>query len=158
MRNILFLFMAVLIILCGCSRDSEDPVVLVEKSNEKMNAAMDHARETVNEFIERIMNPQSNDSEFGIKVKLQDGENVELFWVSDITYADGTFTGNLTNEPEYVKNVKFGQKISVKSEEISDWKYLDNGKMIGNFTLRVLLEYLPPNQAKEIREQYKIDE
>jgi uncharacterized protein YegJ (DUF2314 family) len=158
MSRFYFLLIAFILFWGGCTEQSEDTVVDVEASDQKMNAAMDHARETVNQFIERLRNPQPNDSEFGIKVKIQDGDNVEHFWVSDISFADGTFTGNLANEPEYVKNVKYGQKITVKSEEISDWKYLDNGKMIGNFTLRVLLEYLPPKQAKAIREQYQIDE
>lgn len=158
MRKILLPILAVFIILCGCNRESDDPVVEVQASNEKMNAAMDHARETVNVFIERLTNPQPSDSEFGVKVKIQDGENVEFLWVSDISFADGAFSGNIANDPQSVKNVRFGQKVSVKSDEISDWKYLDNGKMIGNFTMRVLLEYIPPEQAKAIREQYQIEE
>lgn len=157
MNKFSVLILQVILIFGGCLGGSNNAVFYVEADDEKMNAAIAHARETVNDFIERFQNPKSTNSDFSVKVKIEDGDKVEHFWLSDISYSNGTFSGTIGNDPVFVKNVKFGQQIRVKSDQITDWMYLDDGKMRGNFTLRVLLERMPEEQAKAIREQFKMD-
>jgi uncharacterized protein YegJ (DUF2314 family) len=148
--------LAVALMCAGCGKSTDDQVMLVGDEDKAMNAAMAHAQSTVGEFLARFENPQPTDSDFSVKKPVQDGTQVEHFWLSDISYANGVFTGLIGNDPEMVGNVLFGQQVTVGDREISDWMYFDNGKMVGNFTLRVLLERMPKSQADAIREEFGI--
>ena len=51
--------------------------------------------------------------------------NTEYFWLLEIHYHDGVFTGKIDNDPDEVHTVKLGQKIDVPKAEISigcTWK------------------------------------
>ena len=144
-------------LMAGCSDRAEDPVIEVEADDIEMNAAIAQARSTVDEFVERLENPKPTDEGFSVKKKIEDGDNVEHFWLSDVSYADGIFTGAIGNDPQSVRNVEFGQEVSVALSEITDWMYLDDGKMVCNFTLQVLLKRIPKEQAEAIREQFQMN-
>ena len=158
MRTVAISLTLIALLFAGCGGGSDDSVIGVEAHDEKMNAAIAHARSTVKDFVQRLQNPKSTDNGFSVKKKIEDGDEVEHFWLTDISYSNGTFTGLIGNDPQSVRNVKFGQRAQVNSTEITDWMYLDGTKMVGNFTLRVLLERMPKEQAKEIREKFQIDE
>jgi uncharacterized protein YegJ (DUF2314 family) len=50
-----------------------------------------------------------------------------------------------------VKNVKIGQKWKIKKEDISDWLFMRDGKMHGNYTMRPLLKTMPKDEAAKFR-------
>ena len=152
------IILAVALSLAGCGGKSDDPVIGVEADDKEMNAAIVQAQSTVAEFVERLKNPGPKDDGFSVKKMVQDGEEVEHFWLTDISHANGIFTGSIGNDPQSVRTVKFGQKVSVAETEITDWMYLDDGKMVGNFTLRVLLQRMPKEQADAIRTQFQMND
>lgn len=86
-----------------------------------------------------------------VKVPIVDGEETEHFWLIDVTFANGSFKGTINNDPGLVKNVKIGQPWTVKKTEISDWMYMRDGKMHGNYTMRPLLKNLPKEEADQYR-------
>jgi uncharacterized protein YegJ (DUF2314 family) len=59
-------------------------------------------------------------------------------WLAPVSFTGAQFVGTVNNEPEKVKNVKNGQRVSVEPTKISDWMFVDNGKLVGGYTLRVL--------------------
>lgn len=158
MRSAYILAVVVVVILSGCGADSRDPAIEVKEDDAEMNIAIANARDSVEDFIQRLRNPMSKDEGFSVKVMIEDGQEVEHFWLSNISYQDGCFEGSIDNHPQSVRNVKFGQKVRVKAHDITDWVYLDDGRMIGNFTLRVLLKRMPEEQANTIKEQLRIEE
>lgn len=143
----------------GCDSDAPESgssnLTVVEGDDAKMNAAMDRARSTVDQFIARMQNPQPGDSAFTVKKKVVDGDVVEHFWVSDLSYADGVFSGKLGNEPHQVKNVTFGHAVTVNKSEISDWMYMEGEKIAGNFTLRAMLDRMPQEKSDALRQILK---
>ena len=44
--------------------------------------------------------------------------------------------------------VKFGQTVSVKLNEISDWKYLDDKRLIGGYTIRYFYDRMSQDEKK----------
>ena len=50
-----------------------------------------------------------------------------------------------------VTNVKEGQKWSVKKSEISDWMFMRDGKMHGNYTMRPLLKTMSEEEAAKFK-------
>ena len=67
------------------------------------------------------------------------------------SYRDGRFEGAIDNEPGIVSNVTIGQQWGVDKSEVSDWMYLRDGKVYGNYTLRPLMKSMPEDQAARIR-------
>lgn len=150
----------VLIALChvvGCGKQSDDPVSMVAADDAAMNAAIDKAKQSVSQIIDALSNPKPGQSEFAVKVGIEDDGGVEHMWVGDVRYENGTFIGILNNEPQMVTSVKFGQKMTVPESEISDWMYVDNGKLVGGFTIRVLRDTLSDEEKAEFEKAFPFE-
>lgn len=138
-----------LLISATTRAENPDHVVTVDSNDAEMNAAMARARATIEPVLQKL--EEGSVDTFSVKVCIKDGEQVEYFWLNNIDFQDGIFTGTIDNPPERVHNVKLGQKITVKKGEIADWLYTKNGKMYGNYTLRVSLKKMPPEEAAKYR-------
>jgi uncharacterized protein YegJ (DUF2314 family) len=57
----------------------------------------------------------------------------------------------IKNDPGIVGNVKIGQSWTVKRTEISDWMFMRDGRMYGNYTMRPLLKTMPEAEAAKYR-------
>ena len=143
-----FVVVFLILMCCSCSRK---PETLVEGGydEQEMDAAIARARKEVDSFIAELS--KRNGTDFAVKVPIEDNEEVEHFWLTDIVYRDEKFHGVIGNEPGVVTNVKMGQKWSVKKSEISDWMFMRDGKMHGNYTVRPLLKTMPEEEAAGIR-------
>ena len=152
-----------LLLLCGlivgCSGNAEKkPSTLAPADFDEaaMDAAIERARSEVDQFIAKF--ERGEGSQFAVKVPIEDGDHTEHFWLTNIRYEDGVFHGEIGNEPGVVKTVKLGQEWSIPKQEITDWIYMDDGRMYGNYTIRPLLDSMPPAQAKHIRRILAEDE
>lgn len=131
------------LVLVGCEKkDSSDKVTRVSGDDAKMNAAIAKSRATTNTFIAALKSPKPGQVAFSVKKPFVEGEHVEHMWLTDVTFDGSQFTGLIGNEPEVVKNVKIGQKATVSPSEISDWMFIENRKLVGGETLRVLRDGL----------------
>jgi uncharacterized protein YegJ (DUF2314 family) len=66
-----------------------------------------------------------------------------------VTFDGKNFVGEINNEPEKVTNVKLGDKATIPKAEISDWMYLENGRLVGGETMRVLRDSLSPAEREQ---------
>ena len=143
--------------IVGCSKsnknqaaDSSKPETLTEEFDEAaMDAAIGTARSRIDEFL-KILQQKGADS-FSVKAPIQDGDETEHFWIVNISYADGVFSGEIGNDPGVVKNVKAGQKWQIKKDEISDWMYTKGDMIHGGFTIDPLLGSFPKDKADALR-------
>jgi uncharacterized protein YegJ (DUF2314 family) len=145
------------LISIGCSKpqppvdQSSDQTISVSDDDAIMNAAIAKARSTLPDFWQVFEKPQKSESNFALKVKITDGQEVEHFWAIDIERKDGKILGTINNDPEMVHNVKTGQRITIGEADISDWLYMRDGKMVGNFTLRALFDKMPKNEVEKMK-------
>jgi uncharacterized protein YegJ (DUF2314 family) len=116
---------------------------------EEMEAAIARARREVDSFIAELAKPTGENH--AVKVPITDQDDTEHFWLIDVSYSDGEFAGTINNEPGIVSNVRIGDKRKVKKSEISDWMFMQDGKMYGNYTLRPLLAAMPKDEAERYR-------
>jgi uncharacterized protein YegJ (DUF2314 family) len=84
-------------------------------------------------------------------VPIKDKNGTEHFWLVDVSYKEGLFTGKIGNDPGIVKNVKFGQVWNAKKEDISDWMYIRGEKIHGGFTIDPLLPSFPKEEADALQ-------
>lgn len=130
-------------------KSGESETFRVENEHAVMRKAVDQARKTIGEFIKALQHPAAGQSDFEVKKPFVEGNDVEHIWLSDIEFAGGRFKGKVDNAPMKIHGLKLGQVVSVNPDEISDWAYVDNGKLVGGYTIRAHYNQLTPDQKKE---------
>lgn len=130
---------------------AKDKVIDVDKEDAAMNAAIVKARASINTFWTQQKKPDPGVQNLALKVRISDGASVEHFWLVDIERSAATLAGVINNDPNLVTNVTLGQRYTFKEADISDWTFMRNGKIVGNETLRVLLDMMPPEEAAAYR-------
>lgn len=136
-------------ICCSCGKATPETLVTNNFDEKEMDAAIARARSEVDAFIEELK--KGADKDYSVKVPIEDKGKTEHFWLTDIAYRDGEFEGKIGNDPGIVTNVKFDQKWTVKKDAISDWMFMRDDKIHGNYTLRPLLKTMPKDEAEKIR-------
>jgi uncharacterized protein YegJ (DUF2314 family) len=150
MKPVLALLVAV-VLFAGCSKPKMPETLVSEFDEAAMDAAIATAQRRVDEFLS-VLQAGGADS-YSVKAPVKDGENTEHFWVVNVTYRDGVFSGEIGNEPGIVKNVTLGQTWEIKKEDISDWMYVKAGRIHGGFTIDPLLPTFPKEEAEALREK-----
>ncbi len=128
-----------------------DRVIQVDPGDPEMNAAMAEAKKSLPTFWKIYENPENGETDFSIKVRLSSPEGTEHFWCIHIKRDAAGIRCTIDNDPDRVDTVQAGREITVRPEQITDWFYLKDGKMYGNYTVRPLLKRMDPRSAEEIR-------
>ncbi|CAA6678209.1 Unannotated [Lentimonas sp. CC4] len=125
-------------------------ITSVPNTDTSMDEAIAQARLELPAITERFLRGELE--AFTVKVKIvDDDDQTEHMWLSKPSYANGKFTGTFESEPRNVTNITVGQTYSASLAEITDWMYMKNGQMVGNYTLRAMLPRMAPEQANKIR-------
>jgi len=140
-------------LLASCGSGSKDEAIAIAEDDAAMNAVILEARETLDDFVARLQNPQPTDRDFALKVEITDENGTEHFWANEVRVTGDGFTAVINNDPNIVKSVDLGERVSVGRDMVSDWMYRDNEVMIGNHTLRVLLGKMPKDEADALKKQ-----
>ena len=135
--------------VCGCGETTPDTLVTSGYDEQEMEAAISRARGEIDAFISELSNPTGTDH--AVKAPIEDGGETEHFWLTDVSYKNGRFEGTISNDPGVVGNVKIGQKWTISKMEVSDWMFMRDEKMHGNYTMRPLLKTLPEDEAAMYR-------
>ncbi len=121
----------------------------VKENDAQMKRAVRMARKHLRVFITALEHPAPGQSDFEVKKPFVQGDHVEHIWLSHVRYSGRRFHGSVDNQPQEIQGLKMGMRVSVNPNEISDWLFLDNGKLVGGYTIRVLYNDLPPDRKKE---------
>jgi len=139
---------------CGVPDDSpgiEDSTISVSADDPEMNLAISRARESLSHFWQVFDTPTRGESDFALKVRIEDSGGVEHFWVTDLRRADGKVYGLIGNDANTVTSVKLGDEIQVPDDDVTDWLYMRDGKMVGNFTVRPLFREMPADEVERVK-------
>ena len=146
--NVLASLLATLALTIGCS-SSPETLVKGGYDEAEMAAATKRAISEVDTFIADLNSGRSEN--YAVKAPIEDNGETEHFWLTEIAFAGNKFTGTISNEPGMVSNVTLGQQYTIGKTEISDWMFMRDGKMHGNYTMRPLLATMPEAEAKQYR-------
>ena len=122
------------------------PVFFAPADDPKLARAMERARDTFKYFwreltweYRRIV-PGLDVA--AIKVAFNDPggavDDVEHMWLSQVHFDGALISATLLNDPNWLRSVKRGDRVSLKLEELEDWMYAVGGKVCGGFTVDVL--------------------
>jgi uncharacterized protein YegJ (DUF2314 family) len=147
-----------------------NPVPKVPKGDPAMNAAFARAAATLDGFLAKWRDPPPGSQRFSVKIGLSDApgapgyaivrpdaptaDRVEWFWANNLRAEGAGFSARLSNDAETLHNVSFGQTIHFVRQDIGDWMYFQDGKIIGNATACPALAHASAEERRQMREQY----
>lgn len=149
MKHSSTLALLVLLAVGGCGKSTPDTLVESGYDEQEMNAAIARARSEVDSFVSELSKPTGTNH--AVKAPIEDAGETEHFWLTDVSFQNGEFKGTINNDPGIVSNVKIGQSWTIKKTDISDWMFMRDGKMHGNYTMRPLLKTMPEDEAAKYR-------
>jgi uncharacterized protein YegJ (DUF2314 family) len=124
------------------------------KDNDKaMDRAVAKARESLGFFLAALKAKKADSTDFEVKRCFVDGDKVEHIWLRAVTWDGKVFRGKVDNQPLEVTNVRLGQEVMLNPEDLTDWMFVKEGKLMGGFTTRVLYSRLSPEEQAKFREQ-----
>lgn len=118
-----------------------------------MIAATARARATAAEFAKTLAAPRPNQRAFSVKMPVSDGKNTEYMWISELSFDGQAFRGRLGNRPHAVTGVKAGDELIVTMGDLSDWMYIEDNRLVGGYTLRVLRDSVSPRARARLEAQ-----
>lgn len=159
MKKIPLLLLCLFILACNndpkvIKRDGEPDISQVDGDDKKMNKAIDEARKTLSQFDEALNSKDSLIESLAIKARFDtpDGGG-EHIWLTDIVKKDGHYSGMIGNLPSSTTVVKLGETVAIPDDRISDWMYVQDGKLKGGYTIRVLRDQMSDAEKKVFDEE-----
>ncbi|MFA5205916.1 MAG: DUF2314 domain-containing protein [Lentisphaeria bacterium] len=112
------------------------------------NEAAAGAKATLDDFVRVFHAREPGTKDFCVKKTYIGGSGGEEHcWIRITGEQSGVFQGVVNSHTEHTQGeVKLGQEVSVKKNDISDWKYKDGNKLIGGYTLRYYIDNMPPQE------------
>lgn len=159
-RISLILFTVVIIMGCSLmtpnndvvSREGEPDVHLVESEDEEMNAAIETALETIDEFIQCLESPEEGQTYFSLKARfniLDRPDSFEHIWLYDVSFDGERFIGKIGNEPFDATYLSLDDKVTVEMGDVSDWMIIEEGVLKGGYTILVLIDRMSQEEREE---------
>ncbi len=131
-------------------REGEPDCVNVAEENKAMDRAVETAQKTVKKFIAVLRSPKGNQSRFAVKKPFVEGDKVEHIWLTEVSFDGHLFHGKVDNEPVDIKGARLGQEVSVAANEISDWMYVQDGRLVGGYTITAMSEHMSPAEKQQL--------
>jgi uncharacterized protein YegJ (DUF2314 family) len=126
----------------------------------ELEAAIQQARDSLGKFIEKIRIPHADRTFVAVKVRFTPpGESPQDIWVDEVTYSNGAFRGMMGDDIPSLK-LEAGEKITIDEEDIVDWMIVEDGKLIGGYTIRLAVQRMSPEERERFLEtlDYSIED
>lgn len=130
-------------------REGEPTIYTFTDEDTEMNEAIITANQTLGEFDKALKCANPDYRLFALKTRFKTPNGGEHIWVSNISIKGNTYYGVVDNLPEKTTEVKMGDSIQVHKDNISDWMYVDNQKLRGGFTIRLLRKRMTESERKQ---------
>ena len=154
-----------ILLLClltfGCAPRSPVPSTPTTSSTDvELEAAIEQARASLDTFIAKITTPHADRTFVAVKVRFTPpGESPQDIWVDEVTYTGGILRGNVGDDIPALK-LEAGEKITVDEDDILDWMIVEDGKLIGGYTIRLAVQRMSPEERERFLEtlDYSIED
>jgi len=125
-----------------------DLAIAVPRNDPDMELAFLDARRTIEQFIRHVQNPTATQGFFAVKVKLSVGDRDEYIWINDVTYDGRIFVGHTGNKTDFLPELSLGDEYKVSQGDICDWMFVEQGKLMGGYTIRAARDKMTPENRK----------
>ena len=142
MKHLLIILMAAF--LFSCSNNDDPPIIDVDSEDQQMNAAIEKARSTLDQFFENYTSIENDGYSLKFGLETSDG-GIEHIWFNPLGVNGDTIKAECANQPRDIPDLKLGDIRELKREQITDWMIVSGNKCYGGYTIRALAEKDPKN-------------
>lgn len=129
--------------------NGRDPAyVHVHDADKAMDDAVHKAQQTFTKFVEALTRSKPGQTGFSLKKRCTKGDKCEHLWIKNVHFDGRDMRGQVDNAPLELKSPRLGDEVTVQPEEITDWMFVENGKMVGGYTLLVYYNRLSAAEKK----------
>ena len=101
-----------------------------------MSEAIQKARASIGNFFRAHRLPGARQKDFRIQAILHDGTRREQIWLSHLDFNTRPATGIVCTRTS-LKSASYGKRVPFHPDQMSDWMFLDNGQIVGGFTINI---------------------
>ena len=123
----------------------------IPDTDPEMAAAIAKAQETLPEFWQVFEAREHGESDFLLIIRITDEGRVEHFVITDFERRDGKTMVTIRSDPKVVSSVKRGDRIEIPAADITDWRYVRDGKDVGFRSVKVLLKHMPADHVQALK-------
>jgi uncharacterized protein YegJ (DUF2314 family) len=133
--------------------DDEKSTISVASEDADINRAITQAKSTFGTFSGALNTDGADRDAFAVKIAFEadadSGSESEHIWLSDVRVSGDKITGLINNEPEYIARLSMGDEVTVDVADLSDWYYIQDGKMIGGYSIRVFRDRMSAEERAQ---------
>lgn len=138
----------------------EVPTSTASGTDSELEAAIRQARDSLDTFIAKITSSHANRTFVAVKVRFTPpDEAAQDIWVDNVTYSNGKFRGDVGDDVPGLR-LEAGEPVRIEAEEIVDWMIVEDGKLIGGYTIRLAVRRMSPEERDRFLEtlDYSIED
>jgi uncharacterized protein YegJ (DUF2314 family) len=133
------------ILLFSCDKRPASPTLEVERSDKELEKIADNARRALPVFFRNLARPEAGANNYYVKYPLSSDDHTEQVWLGSIRSRKGIYYGTIANTT--ISPTK--KRVTIDTEQITDWMYIQDGKIIGGRSIKYLLEKIPEEKRSE---------
>lgn len=122
---------------------------MTDRSDPAIIAAREKAQATLPHFLTVLRDGSA--TRYAVKVPVVHAEGTDQIWIDNVRIEGDRFVGSVEEEPRPVTKLRKGAILRVKRVEITDWYYVRDGLTHGAWSIRVLLDRFPKEDAERMR-------
>ena len=145
---ILLLFFQTVLAQEKNERPGEPTIYDVDSGDEEMNEAIRQSRLTFDNFLAAFNGKNASQRSFSVKMPFATEFGAEHIWLTNMDIKDGKLFGIVDNLPQSVNTVRLGDVVEIEKDKISDWFYIENDRLVGGLTIRVLRDRMSSSERK----------
>ncbi len=103
----------------------------------ELRTATNQGRASIRTFLDAFTRPTANQGSFRVKIAFVRENTIEHFWLGHLDLSGTNPTGVIVSTAQQ-RDPKFDQRVEFNPSHLSDWMYIEDGKLVGGFTTRIL--------------------
>ena len=73
---------------------------------------------------------------------------MEHIWLADLNFSGPKPRGVIANEPR-MDSLRFMEEVTFDPSDVTDWMYVEGGRLVGGYTTRLIRDRMSPEERKE---------
>ena len=147
--SILLIIGASLALLTACSK--RDKAVIHGDNDPVIAAAISKAQAMLPQFWQVFDKRASGETNFVLMFRITDKGRIEHFQTTDFERRDGKTMVTISHAPKIVASVKLGDRIEIPEADITDWRYMRDGKYVGNVTFKAQFKHMRAADVEQVK-------
>ena len=115
----------------------------------EFESAVKQAHDSLEMFIAHFMSPGPGQSFVALKVHVtyEDGFSEDV-WFDTLKYKEGEFYGMISDASPHGRTLRPGKFVLLPEKDIIDWMVVEDGKMIGGYTIRLAYQRMSADEKQ----------